>query len=97
MPFPTSPRKANAMSMKSCLITCALAGLFLVGTTAFAKPVFMKQYAAHYKGSTPTCTTCHGTPPKLNAYGAALKSALGGGRVLTPAIFKACEPKAPKS
>jgi hypothetical protein len=78
-------------------MTSALLGVILLGTTAVAKPVFMKQYAAYYKGSTPTCTTCHSTPPKLNVYGTALKTTLKSGKVLTPAIFKACDAKAPKS
>ena len=83
--------------MKFRPITCALVGMFLLSTTASAKPVFMKQYAAFYKGSAPTCTTCHTTPPRLNPYGTSLKGALKGGKALTPAIFKACDAKAPKS
>jgi len=85
------------MSMKLRPITCGIVGLILVSTTAVAKPVFMKEYAAYYKGSAPTCTTCHGTPPKLNAYGTALKATLKSAKVLTPAMFKACDAKAPKS
>jgi hypothetical protein len=85
------------MIMKLRPITCAIVSLFLLSSTASAKPAFMKQYAAYYKGSTPTCTTCHGTPPRLNAYGTALKGALKSGRTLTPAMFKACDAKAPKS
>ena len=85
------------MSMKFRLVTCVLMGLFLLSATAFAKPAFMKQHAAYYEGSAPTCATRHGTPPGLNSYGTALRGALKGGKALTPAIFKASAAKAPKS
>ena len=78
-------------------MTSVSLGVLLLGSAASAKPVFMKQYAAYYKGSAPTCTTCHSTPPKLNVYGRALKRALKRGKALTPAMFKACDAKAPKS
>ena len=84
------------MTLKSCLIPCTLLGLFLMSTTAFAKPAYKKQFAAYYPGSAPTCTTCHTKSPKLNAYGMALKAEMKGGKLLTPAMFKACDAKAPK-
>jgi len=85
------------MRMKTRALTCVLPGLLLLSGIASAKPAFVKEYAAYYKGRLPKCTTCHTKPPKLDAYGTALKGALKGGKVLTPAMFKACDATAPKS
>ena len=85
------------MRLRIGLVASVLPGLLLLASTVFAKPAFVKQYAAYYKGSTPTCTTCHSTPPRLNPYGVGLQKALKGGKVLTPAIFKASSAKEPKS
>jgi hypothetical protein len=97
MLFPPHQRKPNAMRTKLALIASLLAGALLLSTTASATLPLQKQYAEYYKGSKPKCATCHTTGPKLNEYGTALQKALKGAKVLTPAMFKACEALNPKA
>ncbi|MFN8586855.1 MAG: hypothetical protein U0704_03560 [Candidatus Eisenbacteria bacterium] len=70
---------------------------FLLGGSASATTAMGKQYAAHYEVEKPKCTVCHVDKKTLNEYGEALQKALNGEKVLTPAMFKACEAKRPKS
>ncbi len=78
------------------LMVALFAGALLLSTTASATAPMGKQYAAHYECDPPKCTLCHVDKKTLNDYGDALKKALNGEKVITPAMFKACESKRPK-
>ncbi len=78
-------------------VTVALfAAALLLSSTASATAPMGKQYAEHYEVEKPKCTLCHVDKKSLNDYGEALKKALNGEKVITPAMFKACESKRPK-
>ena len=57
----------------------------------------LEQYAEYYGCERLKCAVCHVDKKTLNEYGKALKKALDGEKVITPAMFKACESKRPKS
>ncbi len=75
-------------------------GLFvlvlLLSRTATAGAPMGKQYAEHYQVEKPKCTLCHVDKKTLNEYGTALQKELKGEKVITAAMFKACEAKRPK-
>ncbi len=81
-------------------MTGLLAVLFalglLVSRTATASAPMGKQYAEHYGVEKPKCTLCHVDKKTLNDYGKALAKELKGEKVITPAMFKACESARPK-
>lgn len=74
------------------LLACGL----LLGRAATASVPMGKQYAEYYECEKPKCTLCHVDKKTLNEYGKALAKALDGEKVITPAMFKACESKRPK-
>lgn len=79
------------------LVILMLAGALLLSRSASATAPMGKQYAAHYECPPPKCTVCHVDKKTLNEYGEALKKELKGEKVITPAMFKACESKRPKA
>ena len=70
-------------------------GLMLSRTASATAPM-AKQYAEHYECEKPKCTLCHVDKKTLNDYGTALSKELKGEKVITAAMFKACEAKRPK-
>ena len=84
--------------MKNAKFAIALLVLgALLGSTAVQATAPMnKQYAAQYPDEKAKCTICHVDKKTLNEYGEALKKELKGEKVITPAMFKACESKRPK-
>ncbi len=74
-----------------------LASGVMLGGVAIASVPMGKQYAVYYECEKPKCTLCHVDKKTLNEYGKALAKALNGEKVITPAMFKACESKRPKS
>lgn len=73
-----------------------LALALLLNRTATASAPMGKQYADHYECEKPKCLLCHVDKKTLNDYGKALQKELKGEKVITPAMFKACEAKRPK-
>ncbi len=84
------------MKKKIALIVALFASGLLVHATATATAKMGAQYAEHYQVEKPKCTLCHVDKKTLNEYGEALSKELKGEKVITPAMFKACESKRPK-
>lgn len=84
------------MKKMIALLLALLASGLLVHTTATATAKMGVQYAEHYQVEKPKCTLCHIDKKTCNEYGEALARELKGEKVITPAMFKACESKRPK-
>lgn len=84
------------MRVQRIVIALLLAAALLMSTAVYATTPMQKQYAEYYPDAKAKCTVCHVDKKTLNEYGEALKKALNGEKVITPAMFKACESKRPK-
>lgn len=85
------------MKTFSIVIALLLVGGLVTSTSVTASTAMQKQYAAQYPDAKAKCTVCHVDKKTLNEYGEALKKELNGAKDITPAMFKACESKRPKS